>query len=104
MESVRDTESTHLIRQLTHVHIKRKINTGSFHIADSFPSRNFLFRLAFQLRLKSKRYKKKLEIIKVMVVESVKMTSLGRHHEGTEKVISERRDLVVYLPCVVFGR
>jgi hypothetical protein len=38
-----------------------------------------------------------------MAVESVMMTSLWRNHRRTEKVISERRDLVVYLPSLCLG-
>jgi hypothetical protein len=39
----------------------------------------------------------------VMAVGSV-MISPWRHNEWTEKVIFERRDLVVYLPFVLFGQ
>jgi hypothetical protein len=71
-------ENIHVIHQLTHIHLKRKINTVSgFCIADTV----LLHEISCFVRLssfvqKAERYKKNRENIKVMVVESVMMTSL----------------------------
>jgi hypothetical protein len=103
--NVWDTESMYVIHQLTLIHLKRRINAmGSFYIADSFSFTKFPVPFVFQASFKKHSVIKNLWGYKNDKVEFVIVISLWRHHNWTEKVISERRDVVVYLPFVVFGR